>query len=63
MEVGQMATAPELEAHSGSWVVTVADGRCFETFSRKYADQCAAAGRKVETIAQYLGRVNREVQS
>ena len=57
-----MTKAPELEAHSGSWVVTAANGRVIEVFARKYADQCAAAGRKVETIAQYLGRINRHVR-
>lgn len=54
------APFPELEPHCGSWMVTHANGKVWETFSRALAKQAHSEGYKVETAGQYLGRINLE---
>lgn len=53
---------PELEPHCGSWIATRPDGRVFELFNRSYAELCASRGWKLETAAQYLGRINKAIR-
>jgi hypothetical protein len=55
---------PELEPHCGSWVCTTpAGGHPMETFTRDTAEILSGAGWRVETAAQYLGRVNAEARA
>lgn len=54
---------PELEPHCGSWVVTSDSGEVRETFSREFAERMHFYGYNVETAAQYLGRINREIRN
>lgn len=57
-------TIPTLEPHCGSWVCTSPDGRTVrEFFEPANARRAAAGGWKVETAAQYLGRVNAAVRA
>lgn len=53
---------PELEHHCGSWVMTSPTGRVYESFNRRNVEKAHAAGWKVETAAQYLGRLNKEIR-
>ncbi len=57
-----MTRAPDLEPHCGSWIAT-SGARVVELFTRRDADKLAAAGWRVETAAQYLGRVNAEIRA
>lgn len=57
-----MNRAPTLDRTSNSWVITTAAGGVIETWSRRTADAFAANGARVETAAQYLGRINREIE-
>ena len=57
------APFPELEPHCGSWIVTSNTGEVRETFSRRIAEEAHGFGYKVETAAQYLGRINREIRN
>ena len=55
-------SAPELEPHCGSWVVTcmVTGESLFETFDKKLADQCSEQQNlKVWTAAQWLAHINK----
>ncbi len=55
---------PELEPHCGSWVCTPPSGGLgMETFTRNTAEVLSGAGWRVETAAQYLGRVNAEIRT
>jgi hypothetical protein len=53
---------PELEPHCGSWIATSPTGHAVELFERANAQRALNAGWKVETAAQYLGRINREIR-
>ena len=56
---------PELEPHCGSWIITRKDdGEVIgEFYDRKNAEALFDTGKVViETAAQYLGRINREIQ-
>jgi hypothetical protein len=58
-----MMAIPELERHCGSWIATLPNGVVAEFFDRRNAEKADAAGWKVETAAQYLGRINAEWSS
>jgi len=45
-----------------SWIITTPQGQVFETFSKANADKAQAAGWKVETAMDYLGRVNDKLK-
>lgn len=45
-----------------SWIITTPQGQVFETFSKANADKAQAAGWKVETAMDYLGRVNERLK-
>ncbi len=57
-----MRKAPDLEPHCGSWIATHGT-RAVELYERSDADKLAAGGWRVETAAQYLGRVNAEIRA
>lgn len=56
-------SAPALEPWCGSWIVTRRDtgAAVLETWSKEIADAINARVYRVETAAQYLGRINTEV--
>lgn len=56
------ATIPDLESYCGSWIVTSPAGRVVELYERSNVERAANAGYRVETAAQYLGRVNCEIR-
>lgn len=49
---------PDLEPHCGSWICISPLGTVREFFSRANTEKAAAYGWRVETAAQYLGRIN-----
>jgi hypothetical protein len=55
---------PKLEPHCGSWVVTrLIDGTVIgEFFTKSIVEQFNPNTCRVETAAQYLGRVNRAIR-
>lgn len=57
-----MTPIPEL-GFSGSWVVTSPDGsRVLELYEYRNVELCAQANWKIETAAQYLGRINAQIR-
>jgi len=54
---------PALERQSGSWIATNPDGQVVEFFNRANAEKAHAAGWRVETALQYLGRIHREAKA
>ncbi len=56
---------PALEAHCGSWVVSRKDtGEVVgEFWERRTVERFSADKVNIETAAQYLNRLNREIQS
>jgi hypothetical protein len=55
---------PELEPHCGSWIVSAPNaGAVVELFERRNVERAAAAGWRIETAAQYLARIQREVSA
>lgn len=53
---------PELEPHCGSWICTSPGGEVREFFERANVERAASTGWRVETAAQYLGRVNAAIR-
>lgn len=55
---------PALAHYEGSWVVTRKDGDTVvgEFFERSNVERFNPATCRVETIGQYLGRVNRAIR-
>ncbi len=60
-----MAAVPELEAHCGSWIVSCRDtgAAVIELFERETAERINQEKYRVETAAQYLGRVNAAIRA
>ncbi len=56
------AKIPKLAKHEGSWVVTSPSGKTIELFERKNVKKAIDAGYTVETIGDYLARVNRKIK-
>lgn len=56
------ANLPELERHCGSWVASASRGRRVEVFERADAQKLLDLGWTVETTAQYLARLNRQIK-
>lgn len=59
-------SAPKLEPHCGSWVVSclVSGESLFETFDKKLADKCSEQQNlKVWTTAQWLGNINERIRN
>jgi hypothetical protein len=57
-----MTVIPELESHCGSWIVTRPDGFVFELFERENVQIAANRDWRIETAAQYLGRINKAIR-
>ncbi len=58
-----MITVPDLEPHCGSWVVSRKNGEVIgEFFERANVERFNPDTCVVETAAQYLGRVNRQIR-
>lgn len=49
---------PALGPHEGSWVATGPDGKVIEFFYPANVRKAQGAGWKIETIGEYLGRIN-----
>ena len=54
----QPVNIPDLEPHCGSWVCTAPTGWVVELYNREIVEFLAGSGWRVETAAQYLGRIN-----
>jgi hypothetical protein len=56
---------PSLEPHCGSWIISrLSDGvAVLETFEKGIAESVNQELYKVETAAQYLGRLNERVRT
>lgn len=53
---------PELDQYCGSWVVSHHDGSVIgEFYDRSDVERFNAATCRVETAAQYLGRINTAI--
>lgn len=57
-----MTPIPPLERSCGSWVVTSPAGTVYEFFGRRNVEKAAAAGWRIETALQYLGRINAAIR-
>ena len=56
-----MIHIPPLEPHCGSWVVSRINGEVIgEFYERSSVEKFNPETCRVETSAQYLGRINRE---
>lgn len=55
------ASIPQLEPHCGSWIVTSPHGAIRELFECSNVERAVAFGWTVETTANYLARINREL--
>jgi hypothetical protein len=60
----EMQRVPDLEPHCGSWIVTrLADSEVIgEFFDRAIVERFNPLKVKIETAAQYLGRINAEIR-
>lgn len=58
-----MNLVPPLEPRCGSWICTSPAGEVREFFERENVARAAIGGWLVETVAQYLGRINGEIRS
>jgi len=54
---------PALPSTCNSWVVTSPAGTVYEFGNRRNVEKAAAAGWRIETAAEYLGRINQEIRS
>lgn len=53
---------PNLEPGCNSWIVTGTKGRVYELYDRADVERLYWWGWRIETAAQYLGRINRSAQ-
>lgn len=53
---------PELESICGSWICTSPAGTVREFSERSNVERAAAAGWKIETALQHLGRINAQLR-
>lgn len=60
-----MATVPDLEPHCGSWLISERDSgtAVLELFERSTVERINQEKYRVETAAQYLGRVNAAIRA
>jgi hypothetical protein len=60
-----MCVVPDLEPHCGSWIISErgTGGAVLELFERATVERINQDKYRVETAAQYLGRVNAAIRA